>query len=298
MITIFAVPKPFEGKFKIIQENAIFSWTQITPKPEIIIFGNEKGTAEICKKYSIKQIKNIKKNSFGTPIISDIFTKAKKESKNEILMYVNCDIILMANLEEVIKKINFEKFFITGRRWNIEVDSLIVKKTNWLEKLEKHLKKTAILYQVGALDYFIFNKTLNLNPPPFALGRGVWDNWLLYRAKFLKVPVIDSTLIITAVHQNHDNYHGEIRKNIQNGPEWKRNQTLAKDKKYPFNLYNSDYELSRKKLNKPQLSIFRIWRNFQIQPAINPKTAVITFPLVTAIELIIKIYQKIKSLNI
>jgi hypothetical protein len=39
--------------------------------------------------------------------------------------------------------------------------------------------------------------------PPFALGRFAWDNWLLWRALDLGVPVVDASAAVLAVHQDH-----------------------------------------------------------------------------------------------
>lgn len=46
MITIFSTPKPFRGHFEIIQRNAIQSWLRLRPGCEIILLGNDEGTAE------------------------------------------------------------------------------------------------------------------------------------------------------------------------------------------------------------------------------------------------------------
>ena len=48
MLTILSTPKRFSGIFEVIQTNAITSWTQLDPRPEIILFGRDEGTAEIC----------------------------------------------------------------------------------------------------------------------------------------------------------------------------------------------------------------------------------------------------------
>jgi hypothetical protein len=47
-MTIFAIPKPFIGQIGVIQKNAIASWTKLSPRPEIILFGDEIGTGAIA----------------------------------------------------------------------------------------------------------------------------------------------------------------------------------------------------------------------------------------------------------
>ena len=54
LLTIFATPKRFQGHIGVIQRNAIASWTHLKPKPEIILFGTDEGTAEIARGFGVK----------------------------------------------------------------------------------------------------------------------------------------------------------------------------------------------------------------------------------------------------
>ena len=121
MLTIFTTCKPFRGHFTVIQENAIASWTKLKPKPEIILIGDDFGTDEIAKKYHSKHIRDVKKNSKGTPILSDIFDKARRVSKNKTLCYVNADIVLPPDFSRIVTRVPFRKFLITGQRWNLTI---------------------------------------------------------------------------------------------------------------------------------------------------------------------------------
>lgn len=294
MITIFAVPKAFKRHFAIIQENAIESWSNLNPKCEIILFGDDIGTDKISQKFKAVNIKNIEKNKEGTPILSDVFQKAQKIAKNSTIAYVNADIVLFDDFLDSIGEINFKKFLISGQRLDINTTPKINFKGNWEIKLRDKIKKEGLLNQVGALDYFIFPKNLNFNMPPFAVGRGAWDNWLIYKAKFLKIPIIDATQTITAIHQNHDYSHAGGYKRVWYGEERLENLRLARGKKRPFNLLNSDWLLTPLGLTWPPFSIFRTWRRLQSYPTANPGFGQLAWPLVIAIEFAIKIYQKLK----
>jgi hypothetical protein len=46
MLTIFAIPKPFRGHIGVIQRNAICSWLELRQACEIILLGDDEGTAE------------------------------------------------------------------------------------------------------------------------------------------------------------------------------------------------------------------------------------------------------------
>lgn len=295
MLTIFAVPKAFRGHFAIIQENAISSWTKIEPKCEIILFGNDRGVENIAKKYKVKHFKEVKTNDFGTPLLSDVFEKARKVAKNPVLAYLNADIIFLNKLEDILKRINFKKFLISGRRWDLNVNYKVDFNSNWQNKLMLEIKRRGKLGPMGALDYFIFPKTIDFKMPSFAVGRGVWDNWLIYKAKSMKIPVIDATEMITAIHQKHSYDHAGGFNAVWFGQERRENLKLAKDKKRPFNLVNSDWILLETSLSKPQFSTYRSWRNFQILPVTNPGSAILFWPPVLIVELLVKIYQKLKN---
>ncbi len=49
MLTIFIVRSPSPGHIGVIQRNSINSWTKLVPKCEIILLGDEEGTAKTAK---------------------------------------------------------------------------------------------------------------------------------------------------------------------------------------------------------------------------------------------------------
>ena len=63
MLTIFGIPKSFEGHNKIIQRNAIQSWLKLCPKCEIILFGDDEGVLETSNELGVKHIQFIEKIS-------------------------------------------------------------------------------------------------------------------------------------------------------------------------------------------------------------------------------------------
>ena len=77
-ITIFATPKKFDGHIGVIQRNAITSWTHIQPKPEVILFGTEPGTAELAAELGLRHVSAVKCNEWGTPLVSDLFAQAEQ----------------------------------------------------------------------------------------------------------------------------------------------------------------------------------------------------------------------------
>ena len=88
MITFFTIPRPFTNLHKTIQSNAILSWKKIYPKCEILVFSDHSTIAEFCEKNKIEFIENFECNSYGTPLLSDIWRIAKKRSSNNLICYI------------------------------------------------------------------------------------------------------------------------------------------------------------------------------------------------------------------
>ena len=54
MLTLFTVPRPFKKDIDIIQHNAIKSWSLLSPKPEIILIGDDYGVGDVARELGAK----------------------------------------------------------------------------------------------------------------------------------------------------------------------------------------------------------------------------------------------------
>jgi hypothetical protein len=266
MLTIFATPKPFLGHAAIIQRNAILSWLQIYPQPEIILLGNSAGVAEVTKEFGLIHIVDVECNELGTPLVRSLFQIAQAIGVNQYFMYINSDIILLGNIiNRVISEISFNKFLITGQRWNLDITEYInFADIGWEEKIRLSVESSGQKEGPQAMDYFLFSKNLYQDIPPFAIGRPSWDNWLLYETLRLDVPVIDGSAIILAVHQNHDyNHHPKGKTGVWHGEEAKISRQLAGTwNPAIFRLEGATYRLTPKGLEQPILTLNQKKNNF------------------------------------
>ena len=270
MLTIFSIPKSFHGHAEVIQTNAIHSWTTLSPKCEIILFGNEEGIEDITAKFGLTHIPMIKRNEYGTPLIGDAFNKAKEIAKYKILAYINSDIILMNDFTKAIEKIKEPIFLMVGQRWDAEIKEKInFNKPNWAGELCSYIKTKGKLHGYSGIDYFVFPRRLEFELPPFAVGRIGWDNWLIYRTHSLGIPIIDATRVVTAIHQTHDYSHSLWgKKSRVEGPETQRNLKLIDDFSNMLTIRDADWILTLNGLEKPKfsrrilsgLSLFYPWR--------------------------------------
>jgi hypothetical protein len=251
MLTIFSCPKPFTNPhINIIQRNAIKSWTLLQPRPEIILIGDEKGVAEICKEFGLRHIPEVERNEFGTPLVNSIFSKAESVASNNIMCYVNADIILMSDFLLAIQKVLKYKpqCLIIGRRWDIDINVLLDFSEECITKLKSYVYHNGKLHAHTGIDFFIFPKGIFGEILPFALGRTMWDNWLIYIARSKKIPVIDITHSVIVIHQNHDysHYPGGVV-GILNSNEAKRNLSLAGGYLYAFTVLDATHKLIKGK---------------------------------------------------
>jgi len=272
MLTIFSTLKPFQDNIKITQTNAIRSWVALRPACEIILFGDEEGIAEIAGESGIKQVATVERNEYGTPLVSSMFKITQDMAGNNLLCYVNADIILMSDFTAAVKRITLPHFLMVGRRWDIDIDELFdFRKGGWDKELKTKIGMEGKLHGIAGIDYFVFPKGLYNDIPPLAVGRPGWDNWLIYHTRFRKIPVIDATGAIAAVHQNHG--HADFPggdKGFWAGPEAKRNVELAGGIDHAFHIGFADRKLDREKLCPA-----RGWRSFYIKcrafPVLHPR---------------------------
>ena len=252
MLTIFAIPKAFKGDNAVIQYNAINSWLQIVPKCEIFLMGDDEGIDTFADKHRVIHIPLIKKNIYGTPLINYAFDLIQKICNNEIIMYINSDIILLRDPNSILNHINFESYLISGRRHDININhKLNFSNDNWKKQMLHDIESKGILHSISGMDYFIFKKN-TIRMPTFAVGRPNWDTWLIYDFLKRKLPVIDATEKFPIAHQNHDFSHSQFGENKRvGGPEWNSNIRSAGGFCNMLTLRNANYILSKNGLTGP-----------------------------------------------
>ena len=279
MLTIFAAPKPFYGHIGVIQTNAIRSWLLLRPECEVILFGDEEGMAEVATEFGIRHVADIECSEYGTPLVSSMFSIAQDIATYQLMCYVNADIILMNDFLPAISQIKVPSFLLIGRRWDIDLEKpLDFSSPGWEAQLRQHLAEAGRRHGSSGLDYFVSPRGLYDDIPPFAIGRPGWDNWMVYQARSLKVPVIDATEVITAIHQNHDySHHPEGRAGVWEGPERKRNIELMGGIGHAFSLEYATLLLTHQGLG-PGLTLRHLYFRMRAIPMLYPPLYFLLIP--------------------
>lgn len=293
MLTLFSVPKPFQGHIGIIQTNAIRSWLQLRPRCEVVLLGDDAGTAEVAAELGVQHVANIARNEFGTPLLDSVFETAQSLDSHRLMAYVNTDIILMSDFMQAVSRMPWRAFVMSSRRWDLEITEFLdFGEPDW----ESRLRRAAVDYQCiagyYAMDYFVFPRGVWGEILPFALGLTAWDGWLVYRARSLRLPVVDSIPVVTVVHQNHDYSHLTLGKigtckqpephrreaswaisrkkgwaEAYKGPEAERNQQLAGE--HVFGLLDATWILTPRGL-RPAVGREYLRRRIETLPILYP----------------------------
>jgi len=85
-----------------IQSNAVKSWTLLDPRPDIILFGDDKGTAEIAQELGVRHVTEMDRNEHRLPFVNKLFHHAQKISCADLFMYTNADIMFTNELSHAV----------------------------------------------------------------------------------------------------------------------------------------------------------------------------------------------------
>jgi hypothetical protein len=232
VVTFFTTAKAFRGHSAVIQRNALKSWTLLHRDVEVILFGDDAGAAEAAKELRLRHEPHVERNAYGTKRLDYLFGRAETLAAYDLLCYVNCDIILLSDFLDALKRVQAirQEFLMIGRRWDTGItEPLDFSSAEWESRLRDFVGKEGQRRSAEWIDYFAFRQgTFGGRIPPFVVGRVHWDNWLVWKAMSLGRPVIDASDEVMAVHQNHDyGYHPDGMAGVWHGEEAGRNYQLA-----------------------------------------------------------------------
>jgi len=249
MLTICTAAKPFRGHIAVIQRNAMMSWTKLEPRPEIILFGAEEGTAETARQLGLKHVAEVARNGYGTPLLADILARAEKHGSGDAFAYVNADIILTRRFTAGLEKVRqrFGKFLAVGRRTNLDVREALDFREGWEEKLSERMRGEGWLESHTGIDFFAFARGEYEDVPPLAIGRVWFDQWLVKYARKKGIAVVDLTEFAPITHQVHDYSHvaGGRELGAYGGPEAEENLRHYGEKPHTYTILSATHVMTK-----------------------------------------------------
>lgn len=268
LITLFSAPKPFTNPhIAIIQHNAIRSWT-LLPEVDVILLGEEPGLAEAAHELGVKHIPDVERNANGTPLISSMFDLARQNSTSDLLCIINADMILMHDFLDAARTSRMlrDKFVLLSQRWDLDVTQPIEYIDGWENRLRSTVYSQGSLHRPAGSDFFLFPLSTFHDVPPFTIGRAGWDNWMIYKARKEKWPVIDCTPSVTIVHQNHDYGHLPGGLPHYEHPDTNENIRLAGGQaNIRYTILDATHQLAPNgKLIRPKMTRLRFTRKLEL----------------------------------
>lgn len=241
MLTLFALPKPFDGEIEAIQLAAVASWTALGDSVQVVLVGDEPGVAEAAGELGVEHVSEVVRNEHGTPLLDDAFARVDAIARHPWRGLVNADVLLGPDLLDALETLlpRVPRFLLIGQTRDLPA-ALV--EPDPVRRPSVALERGA-LRGVAALDWFVFPAG-HLDPlPPFAVGRAGFDNWIVWRGR-QRGPVIDATDAVVAVHQTHEYDHVQGGKDgAYYGPEAARNVELAGGRGRIYTLHDASHKL-------------------------------------------------------
>ncbi len=299
VVTILTIPKPFVGRIGDIQRNALESWLGLGQDIQIVLIGDEPGVADAAHEMGVQHVGDIETSERGTPRLDSAFSLAATVARHPLWSLVNADIVLLDDFLPAVDRVAkaFGKFVMVGECRDLAVAGRIRLQEG---AVRAHLGRRALqegrLRGYAALDYFVFPRGLFDPLPPFLIGRANFDNWLVWRARSRRHPVVDATRSVVAIHQSHDYSHvAGGRDEAYSGEEAAHNLLLAGVKNNPFlrsdtfyTLDDATHKLYRRGRPVPYLgSKFRLHARARFTGWVNEDYGAL-FPLAHALYLLRK----------
>jgi hypothetical protein len=132
----------------------------LRPQCEIILLGDDDGTADSAREFAVRHIAVIARNEFGTPLLNDMFKKVENLGNHDFCCFINSDIILMNDFMEAAQRLARwkEYFLMVGRSWDLRVNDLLDFGPAWGSQLRRQVTSRGELRSMAAIDYFLFRR--------------------------------------------------------------------------------------------------------------------------------------------
>jgi hypothetical protein len=236
VLTLFTIPKPFVGESGRLQRNALRSWRMLGHGVDIILLGDEVGVADAAREFGALHVPSVAVNRFGTPLLDSAFALAQDHARSSVVAYANADLIFYADFLDAVSIVaaQCERFMLIGRCYDLDVPDepldvagLLALRGRAEAELRCRDQAGQVWFRHG-LDYFVFRKRSLGELPSFAVGRPPWDRWMPWRARQLRMDLVEITLSAVVLHQHHG--YGHVKQATDDrweGPEAEANRALV-----------------------------------------------------------------------
>jgi hypothetical protein len=187
------------------------------------------GAAEALRGLDVQLVDDIETNSYGTPLVSDMFKQADVLATSDVVAFMSSDIIVTHRVMDAahLAKAWSNRFLLVAQRHDVDVRGKLAFDEGWEQTWAVDAVARGKLHTPGAIDLFMYPRCQYEHMPPFAIGRTAYDNWLLWNTVASGLPLIDATAFVTLIHQNHDYLH-VAKTDVWDGVEARQNRAWVK----------------------------------------------------------------------
>ncbi|KAK8807876.1 hypothetical protein WA588_006364 [Blastocystis sp. NMH] len=184
-----------------------------------ILFTRSKRLISRGKQLNLTVVRKVQKNAFGMPVLRAMLTEAKRLFAANHYGYINADILfspaLFPALSLVAAEPSIEKsYLIAGRVYDVHYSDLNLNFTS-VESFDmslKRLRKRHGLRNPNSADLFVFSREFPVTRMAEAvIGRRKIDSYVMFFSTIRRIPLIDCSAGVLAVHQGRDTYNDHSR---------------------------------------------------------------------------------------
>ncbi|MDR1740698.1 MAG: hypothetical protein LBR38_02475 [Synergistaceae bacterium] len=186
--------------------------------------------AEAAAELGARHVPNVEKSEAGVPLFSFAVLEGQRLASNDVVAYVNSDIILFDDFPNAIasvRKKSWSKWLLVGQRRTVELEGSLDFANPQDVSAFRQRASACAPDSPTAKDYFVFPKGMYPKVPAFVVGRDAYDNWMVGDAVMRGIPVVDCTPCVVAAHQQHDYNHVISKEERVNLPDSRRGYALA-----------------------------------------------------------------------
>jgi hypothetical protein len=230
-----------------------------------MLIGDEPGIPEVAKELGVKNVPQVDRDEKGIPTVRSVMEIGHAHGVSPLLCYANADMILMSDLLRAARQVSEQArdFLLVGQRWDLNQTEPLDFSGDWESRLRQDVIKRGKFYSPWGIDYFVFPRRLYTDVPNFTIGRPAWDNWMVYHARTAFGMAIDATRDVLAIHQNHDYSHLPGNKPPYGSEVAKSNLAKAGGRRHVYNILDTNRELVRGRICRPQVRIVRLLRRLE-----------------------------------
>lgn len=247
-LTIFATPKRFEGRFERIQRNAVWSWRSLGDDVEVILVGDDDGTADLCASWGLRHLPEVARSPRGVPLLDDLWRRGQEAASAPRCLFANADIVFTDDLLPALRAVDAQltgPYLMVGQRWDVDLDEALEhgRDPHWTDTVRRRATSEGTLNSPLWIDWFAFPTGQYDDLIGCVIGRPGYDHWLVWHTLSRGIPVIDATDAVIAVHQHHDYSHGGGHQDVWSGADAQINKALIGGRAHMRTIANATLRL-------------------------------------------------------